>query len=140
MLAKRYLYRVRQIEGIVNKLKKEIRKWEGIANAMPSSISSSDKVQTSNNQDKLSTAVCEYLTLKERYLKEVAVLYKEKEEILNTLKQLPTSEYDVLYGLYIENVQYYEVADRNDRGISWVKKKRATGLKLLQEILDERKE
>ena len=94
-----------------------------------------ERVQSSGSKQKMANTVVKYVYIEEVELKD---LYEQREEIINTIKQLPYREYDVLYKFYVLGYQLDEIAKRYHRSYSWVQKNHAKALKLLQKILDER--
>ena len=61
-------------------------------------------------------------------VKLINLLFELKEEILCQLEQLPVVEYEVLYDYFIRNMNLKEIANKNDKSVSWVKLQKQDGL------------
>ncbi|MBR2388180.1 MAG: hypothetical protein IKB02_05360 [Clostridia bacterium] len=134
MTAEKYLEQVKKIDAIILNKLKEYKRWVDAAEGM-GGFSVSDRVQTTRNLHRGADAIAEYIDL-EREIKE---LKRQKNEVIGTLQQLPCDEYKVLYKIFIEGCMLKELPSQLDKSYDWVKKKKRVGLKLLQDILDEKK-
>lgn len=59
-----------------------------------------------------------------------------RQDIIKTIEQLRTAEYDVLHKIYVQNKNFYEVAALLDKSYRWVTSIHGRALANLQKILD----
>jgi hypothetical protein len=69
---------------------------------------------------------------------EIDRLKKEIADIIGTIQQLPTEEYDFLHKVYVQHLSLKTVQAENERSYSWVTTTHSRALNSLQYILDER--
>ena len=134
MTAEEYLEQVKKIDAIILNKLKEYKRWVAVADGM-GGFSVSDRVQTTRNLHRGADAIVEYIDLE----REINELKRQKNEVIGTLQQLPYNEYIVLYKLYVDDYMLKELPDELYRSYDWCKKKKSNGLKLLQDILDEKR-
>lgn len=135
MRAEEYLKQIRKIDSIIGDKSREYKRWVEIAKGLGGGFSVGDRVQTTRNLQKGSDAVIEYISI-EREIKE---LERKRKGIIDTIQQLPYNEYKVLYGIYVDGYMQKELPSQFDKSYEWVKKKKRDALKLLQDILDEKR-
>ena len=133
MTAEKYLEQVKKIDAIILNKLKEYKRWVDVAESM-GGFSVSDRVKASRNLHRGADAIAEYIDID----REINELKKRKNEVLGTIQQLPLDEYKVLYKIYVEGCMVKELPSQFDKSYDWVKKKKSNGLRLLQNILDER--
>lgn len=134
MTAEKYLEQILKIDAIILNKLKEYKRWVGVAEGM-GGFSVSDRVQSTRNLHRGADAIGEYIDLE----REINELKKRKNEVLGTIQQLPLDEYRVLYKIYVEGLMLKELPSQLDKSYDWVKKKKRVGLKLVQDIIDEKK-
>ena len=134
MTAEKYLEQILKIDAIILNKLKERKRWVDVAESM-GGFSVSDRVQASRNLHRGADAIAEYIDID----REINELKKRKNEILGTLQQLPLDEYKVLYKIYVDGLMLKELPSQLDKSYDWVKKKKRVGLKLVQDIIDEKK-
>lgn len=133
LTAEKYLEQILKIDAIILNKLKEYKRWVDVAEGV-GGFSVSDRVQSTRNLHRGADAIGEYIDLE----REITELKRRKNEVLGTLQQLPLDEYKVLYKIYVEGLMLKELPSQLDKSYDWVKKKKRIGLKLLQDILDER--
>ena len=133
MQAERYLLQIKKYDAIILNKLNEYRRWVGVADGM-GGFSVGDRVQASRNLHKGSDAIAEYIDLEN----EINELKAKRKAILDTLQRLPLYEYEVLYKIYVEGRMIKELPSTFLRSYDWVKAKKRNGLRLLQNILDDR--
>ena len=133
MTAKKYLEQVQKIDAIILNKLKEYKRWVAVADGM-GGFSVSDRVQTTRNLHRGADAIAEYIDLE----RDINELRARKNEVIGTLQLLPCDEYKILYKIFIEGCMLKELPSQFNKSYDWCKIKKRVGLKLLQDILDER--
>lgn len=139
--AKKYLERLEELdEKIKNKLDQKQR-WQDIAMNTTARFDGCERVQSSGNQQKMESAVVEYVNLEfdDQYTQEIAILQKQYDDIIQTIEQLNLNEYKVLYKYYAQYKSFEDIGLECKRSRSWATSMHGTALISLQKILDERK-
>ena len=134
MRAKEYLERIKQIDAIIADENEEYEKLFEIASGFGGGFSIGERVQSSKNLQKMPDAVGAYMEVEKR----IKALKRERQEIIDTIRTLPTNEYKVLYKLYVKDFLLKELPDEFEKSYDWVKKTKRKAMEHLQEILDER--
>lgn len=132
MTAEQFLERVKKIDALIENKLKEYNRWVEAAEGM-GGFSVSERVMSSGSLQKMPDAIGNYIDIEQ----EIKALKQERRAIINTLEQLPPTEYKLLHKSFIEDYTLYEIADYFKRSYDWAKKKKRTALNLLQEIIDE---
>lgn len=139
MRAKDYLMRITLLDEILKNKREEIATLRESALGF-GFASNSEKVQTSPTPDRLENSVIRFLEMEKRLIDEILEIEIERMRIISTIEQLPPAEYAVIYSVDVKGKTFNAVADALDKSYSYVSKKHSRGLKLLQEILNERDE
>lgn len=136
MKAKDYLLQLQKIDALIENKTEEKRHWEEVAMSCGVSFSSEERVQTSGNKQKMSDAVCEKITIEEEIAEQVIALAKKKQEIIATLEKLDTTDYKLLYKIYVQHWELNDVADAMEKSYSWVTTMHGRALQRVQKIID----
>ena len=96
MRAKEYLERIKQIDAIIADENEEYETLFEIASGFGGGFSIGERVQSSKNLQKMPDAVGAYMEVEKR----IKALKRERQEIIDTIRTLPTNEYKILYKLY----------------------------------------
>lgn len=136
MRAKDYLERIKQIDAILADELEEYDKWFNIASGFGGGFSIGERVQSSRNLQKMPDAVGVYMEVEKR----IDALKRERAEIIETIRSLPTNEYKILYKLFVKEpaLQVKQLPSVFGMSYDWVKKTKRKALDHLQKILDER--
>lgn len=147
MKAKEYLLQVRKTDKMIANKLIEKEQWMTIAQGT-SGVSDGERVQSSGNQQKMADAVCKMVEIEEEVNKCIDNLIKAKLDVINTIEQLPHTEYDLMHKMYIgiidneegvtRYLNCYEVADLYSKSYSWSKKVHGRALKKVQMIIDQK--
>lgn len=138
MTAKEYMRQLEKLDTIIeNKLQEKVR-WMEIAKGTGSSFSSSERVQTSGNQQKMADAVIKYIGLEEEIDRYIDRLVDTRQEIISTIEQLNATYYDLLHKIYVQRIPLKEVAAIKKQSYSWVTTMHGRALQHVQEILNKR--
>lgn len=98
-----------------------------------------ERVQAQSNKHKMADAVIKYIAVEEEINECIDKLIDTKKEVLAVIEQLNAKEYDVIHKIYVQHLDFNEVAAQKQRSYSWVTTVHGRALKNVQEILDERK-
>ena len=132
MKAAQYLDRAKKIDSMIKNKMAERKRWIEVADGL-GGASVGDRVQTSRNLHRGADAICNYIDLE----REIDALKAERQTIIKTIENLPSTEYDLVYKLYIQDYTMKEVAYHFGKSYDWVKFKKKRALRLVQAILDE---
>lgn len=141
MRSKDYLLQIWVLDEYIANKKDEIARLKESAKGFGGG-SSSEKVQTSPVPDKLEKGVIAYIDMEMDLEAELIEIEAQRNAIIKTIELLPRPEYTVIYKIYVKYMTYDECGEslKPPKGYSYVSKKHSRGIKLLQEILDERDE
>ena len=135
MQAKEYLLQIKKLDRLIQNKLIEKEQWQAIAEGASSSLSS-DKVQSSGNPQRMADAISNYLDIEDEIRATIKTLVVTKKEILKTIEQLDTDEYDILHKIYLQGLSLYDVADIYDKSYNWATTTHGRALKHLQNILN----
>ena len=139
MNAKGYLMQVKKLDRMIQNKKAELEMWHSIATGTGSKADG-ERVQSSGSQQKMEDAVVKSVQVEW----EISDLIERKSQIINTIEQLPTEEYDLLHQKYIQikilDVLLVAIAKKRGKSYSWATTVHGQALKHLQAILDARGE
>ena len=129
-----WLERIRKIDELIQAKDAEREHAMALATKCTSSIDGMPR--GGKRSDKVGDGAVKLASLSE----EKETLRRERDRIVKTLEQLPTNEYGVLHREYARNMTQWEIScDMNYSTVQvWRIKKRA--LRLLGEILSNKKE
>ena len=133
MNAKEYLEQIKDIDALIKSVCTDIEEREERALRVTTAIRS--YLVPSRAKQRMADAIDEYVDIERGELKE---LVRKRQEIIDTMKLLPSKEYGVLFRRYALGCEFYEIATAYDRSESWAKSMTRTALDNLQRILDER--
>lgn len=129
--AEAYLDRIKKIDSVLrNKLTELNETGEAAEDIGGCNIG--ERVQSSRNLHRSSDAIDRYIDIE----REIASLKRERMEIIKTIERLPSSEYDVIYKLYVQDYSMKEIAFVSKKSYDWVKRKKRWSLAFIQSILD----
>jgi uncharacterized protein YukE len=139
MQAKTYLKQIKKLNTLIENKKIEIEQLQAAAEGASSSLFS-ERVQTSVNPDRMANAIGKYIELEKELEKRLQELISVRQEIISTIEQLDTVEYDTLHMIYVQNLTFYDVSAKYDKSYSWSTTIHGRALKSVQKILDKREE
>lgn len=147
MKAKEYLLQVSKIDKLIANKLIEKEQWRTIAQGTTAG-SDGERVQSSGSQQKMADAVHKMLEIEEEINRYIDKLINTKLDIVQTIEQLPHTEYDLMHKMYIGifeegsgNTIYlncYDIADVYNKSYSWAKKVHGRALKKVQAIIDKK--
>ena len=131
MTAEQYLNQIKKLDTMIRNRLKDYHRWVELAEGI-GGASVGDRVQATRNLHKGADAIGNYIDIEN----EIHALKAERQAIIKTIEQLPTTEYDLLYQHYVNDCTMKELAYHFDKSHEWVKVKRREALKHLQSVLD----
>ena len=109
MKAKEFLKRVSKLDAIIQNKIIEKQQWEAVATS--TTIQPSDsKVQSSGNKQKMESAVIRLVEIEAELDAIINEYVDVKMNVVRTIEQLPTAEYDLLHKVYIQGKDLAEAA------------------------------
>jgi len=136
--AKEYLGQIQKIDRLIENKQAEAEHWKTIATSCTAQIDG-ERVQSSGRKQKMADAVCRYMQVEEEISTAIDQLLDIRKEVIKTIEQLDTAEYDVLHKVYVQYKNFYAVAALMDKSYSWVTSVHGRALINLQRILDKDK-
>ena len=134
-----FLRQVDKLDRLIANKLIEKERWKALA--MGTGVSTDgERVQSSGSKQRMQDAVCRYVSIEEEINQFIDELVDKKQEVISTIEQLPTNEYDILHKLYIQHIRLHDVAEGETRSLTGVKKIHRKALSSLQKILDEREQ
>lgn len=137
MKAQEYLKQYKKQETIIANCWAEVARWKDIALSITGNTEG-ERVQSSGSKQKMADAVVEYSDIEAENKQEIAEAREIQREIKETIKRLKEAEFDVLHKVYIQGMEYKEVAASKNKSVSWATSVHGNALTSLQQILDER--
>lgn len=131
MQAENYLDRIKKIDSMIQNKTRDHQHWVEVADGSGGSAIG-ERVQTSRNLHRGADAIGRYIDIE----REIEVLKQERQEIIETIERLPSTEYDVIYKLYVQDYSMKEIAYIKKKSYDWVKRKKRWALEFIQAILD----
>ena len=135
MKAKEYLLQVKKLDQMIQNKKVEKEMWMSMALSTTAPFDG-ERVQSSGSQQKMADAVTRSVGLDEEIEKCIVDLFAKKQEVIQTIEKLSLVDYDVLHQVYIQNRDFYDVAEKDGRTDYWGTTAHGRALKHLQEMLD----
>lgn len=146
--AKPYLQQIRKLDEMIMDKKWELEQMRHVAEGMSGfsedvvingKIHAMDKVQTSGNPQRMSDAVCSYVDVEKRMLKDIARWQAEKQERISILHTLPEKPYKVAHRIYVRGMSLQDVADDLKQSYSWATTMHGIALKQVCDALKEKR-
>ena len=154
MKAQDYLRQIEKINSLIESTQSEIDFWKAMATKTTVNMNG-ERVQSSGSKDSISEAVCKYVDKEKELDAYIDSLADTKNEIIETIRQLPSNEFKILHKKYIGKVIKFpasaddpvqvkyltwdEIADEMNKSRRWVTDAHGRALIKVQKILDERK-
>lgn len=133
--AQDFLDQIKKIDTVILNKQNEVERWKDRAVNITSPVGS-EKVQASGSLQKMADAVCEYVKLEEEDIRQ---LFKQRRYIISVIEQLNVTEYELLYNIYVLQLDFDDAAEAATRSRSWVNSAHGRALQNVQRILDSEK-
>lgn len=137
MKAQEYLEQVDKLEAIIQNKMIEKAQWRDIALNITGRYEG-ERVQSSGNKQKMSDAADRMIEIDREINRVIDEQINARLEIIKTIEQLKTVEYDLLHKIYIDHMTFKEVAAAKDKSVSWATTVHGRALQSLQRLLNER--
>lgn len=137
MKAKEYLQQVEKLNRMIDNKLIELEQWKAMAVGI-TSHSEGERVQGSGDQQKMADAVCRYVDIQSEVNAQIDKMVELKKEVISTIEQLPTVEYDLLHKVYIQFMSFDDVAATYNKHPKWATRLHGSALQKVQKIIDER--
>lgn len=150
--AQNFLKQLEKLDNLIENKILEREQWKAVATGMTSGgqsvlvevkgkheLQNMERVQSQSNKQKMADAVIKYIAVEEEINECIDKLIDTKKEVLAVIEQLNAKEYDVIHKIYVQHLDFNEVAANKKRSYSWVTTVHGRALKNVQKILDERK-
>ena len=139
MNAKNYLRQVEKIDISIECKLVEQQMWRDIATGITANMEG-ERVQSSGSQSKMADAVGRCVDMEAEIDRLVDILIDTKKEVIQTIEQVQNPTwYKVLHMKYIRYMDLLAIADEFNASYDWAKSAHSKALKIVQQILDERK-
>ena len=134
MKALEFLEQIRKLRAIRSRKVKEIEKCRDRATRVTSQMGS-ERVQASGSMSKMADESIKIADIQ----KDIDAIDDTIADVIKVLERLKTEEYIVLYGMFVEYLPAFEIAEQELKSVGWVYKARKKGLDEVQKILDGKK-
>jgi DNA-directed RNA polymerase specialized sigma24 family protein len=129
--AEKYLDRIKKIDAMIINKQRDYDRWVEVADGI-GGASIGERVQTSRNLHRGADAIGNYIDIET----EIRALKQERQAIIKTIEALPSTEYDLIYKLYVQDYTMKELAYHFGKSYDWVKFKKRRAFMLVQSLLD----
>ena len=137
MKAKEYLKEIERIEAIIKNKREERERWRDIALHITGNYEG-ERVQATGNPQKMAVAAINKVDLEREIEADILRLGRKKQEIIGVLEQLPLSDYELLYGIYVQGKSLQDMADKRVSAYSTITTLHGVALKKVQSIIDKK--
>lgn len=136
LTAKEYLNQINKLDKLIENKIQELEHWRLMATSI-TGFSGNEMVQTSGNQQRMESAVCNYVDLQTDIAGMINTLIAKRAELIGTIEKLPAAEYDVLHKKYVQGMDFYEIAGAIDKSYSTVTTLHGSALSKVQKMLNQ---
>jgi DNA-directed RNA polymerase specialized sigma24 family protein len=130
MDAEKFLERIKKIDLVLRNKRREYNRWVEAVDG--GGGSSGERVQSSRNLHRGSEAIGNYVDIE----KEIQRLERERYGIIKTIEELPSDEYTVIYGIYVDGLSLKEIAYNERKSYEWVKSHRRKGINIIDKLIN----
>ena len=134
MTAKEYL---RQLKYLDNRINAKLLEREQIRTiAEKTTVSLSEKVQTSSSGTQMDDVVVRLVELEELINKDIDKLVELREEVGNKINRISNDKYKIVLSMYyLSNKTFEDVAELTNMSFRWVHELHGRALKEFEKIL-----
>jgi DNA-directed RNA polymerase specialized sigma subunit len=136
--AKEYLLQIKKLDKMIQNKQIEIQQYKDVALSITPTMSG-ERVQSTSNPQKIADAIDSYLDIEAEVKRDLADLMSKKREIIATIEQLNTVEYDILHKMYVQYLTFDEIAYACGYSRSWVTTVHGRALQHVQDLISKRK-
>lgn len=135
--AKGFLLQLKKLDKLIENKLIEREQWKSIALGT-TSHSDGERVQSSGSQQKMADAIGRYIDIESEIDRCIDRLVATKQDVINVIEQLNTTEYDLLHKVYVQYLTLEEFADMNEKTYRWAASVHGRALQNVQRMLNER--
>lgn len=130
MTTQNYLKQIARFESMIERKQQEVNRLDIMAHSIKSPTYDPDKVQTSLQGDKMSTAVAKLLDAEKEVEGLVELYLTQRKYIISQIDRLPNRiSYSILTDKYVEHKPYCEIAYNLKCSERWAKKAHLRAIK-----------
>ena len=137
MKAQEFLQQLKKLDKMIENKLAEKEQWKSIATGT-TAPANGERVQSSGNGQKLENAVIKFVDIEKEIDAYIDKLIAIKQDVISVIEQLNTREYDLLHKMYVQYYSMQEIVEMYDKSESWFRTIHRSGLKKVQNILDNR--
>ena len=137
MNAKKYLKQLKKLDKMIENKMYEKDHMMSIATRTTSFLGG-ERVKSSGSHQKMADAVNRFIDLENEIERFIDELVDTRKEIIKVIEQLDSVEYDILHKIYVQYMDFEDVAIVYGKSYSWATHIHGRALKHVQHILDER--
>ena len=127
-----YLDQIKKLDCIIANRCEDYKRWVEIADGV-GGVSVGERVQTSRNLHRGADAIGNYIDIE----REINELKAERQAIIKTIERLPSTEYDLIYKLYVKDYTMKELAYHYGKSYDWVKQRKRNAFELLVDLIKD---
>ena len=109
MTAEQFLLQIKKYDQIIEDKLEQVKNWRDVAVDISVNYDGVN-VQTSGKKDKIGTAVAKYVDLECEIADITYKILIARKEIIETIEQLPFEQYDLLYKMYVQDMDIETIA------------------------------
>lgn len=139
MQAKAFLQRLRKLDCMIENKMVERRQWNDLALGITAGQGPETgvRVQAAGSQQRMADAIDKCVDIDAEINACIDKLYDAKREVIRVIEQLNAMEYDLLHKVYVQYMDFNDVAYAMGRSKSWVTTVHGRALKHVQDMLDK---
>lgn len=132
-----FLEQLQKLDAMINNKLIEKRQWMHIASGV-SAVKMGERVQTTPDLHKMESNVCRAISMEAEINECIDRLIDAKMDVMSVIEQLPVVQYNLIHQKYVQYISLGEIADRENRSLSWAKTIHKKSLANVQRILNKR--
>ncbi len=135
MTTQEYLSQIARFESMIERKQQEVNRLDMMAHGIKSPTYDPDKVQTSLQGDKMSTAVAKLMDAQNEVSCLVDLYLTQRKYIISQIDKIPDRiSYSILTDKYVEHKHNYEIACDLKYSERWVRKAHIRALKEFEKL------
>ena len=111
-----FLQQLKKLDKMIENKLIEREQWNSIALGT-TSHSDGERVQSSGSQQKMADAIGRYIDIESEIDRCIDKLIATKQDVINVIEQLNTTEYDLLHVVYVQYLTLEDFAEQYDADV-----------------------